>query len=153
MRSGVSVRLSNNSGLCGLIGIVFGFFSPVAAAELVVTQAWVKLAPPSSSVNAVYMQLSNEQLQTQVITSVGADCCVMAMLHKTRYEQDKVYMDHLENLSVSAGETVRLQPAGLHIMLMKPQKPLLVDDVVVLMLTFADNTEQKIPVTVKRDAD
>lgn len=125
----------------------------ICVAELKVTHAWVKLAPPSSTVNAAYMQLTNESPQPQVVTQISADCCAMTMLHKTRYEQDRAIMDHLTQLTIPAQTTVELKPGDLHIMLMKPHKPLALNDSIIVTLTFADGTQQLIPLFVKRDSN
>lgn len=120
-------------------------------AELKVTDAWVKLAPPSASVNAAYMQLTNDQQHLQTITRISADCCAMTMLHQTRHDQDRVFMDHLARLPIPAQSTAELKPGGLHIMLMKAHTPLLVNDPVVITLGFDDGSEQQIHLVVKAD--
>jgi periplasmic copper chaperone A len=121
------------------------------SAELTVTNAWVTLAPPSSQVNAAYVKFTNTQKQSQVITHISADCCAMTMLHETRQDQGKASMNHLEQLTIPAKSTVELKPGGIHIMLMKPVKPLALNDTVNLTLTFSDGSQQKMPALVKRD--
>jgi periplasmic copper chaperone A len=121
------------------------------AAELKVTNAWVKLAPPSSSVNAAYMQLTNELQETLVITQISADCCAMTMLHQTRQDKNKMVMDHLEQLTILPKSTIELKPGGLHIMLMNSRKPLLVDEPIGFTFRFSDGSQQKVQLFVKRD--
>jgi periplasmic copper chaperone A len=143
---------SGNNILLLIIAIALSVTSLCCSAELTVTNAWVKLAPPSASVNAAYLQLANNGQQPQVVTQISADCCAMTMLHETRQQQGKATMVHLEQLTIPAQSTVGLKPGGIHIMLMKPLKPLTLNDKVNLTLTFSDGSKQKIPAFVKRDA-
>lgn len=127
------------------------FIALNARAELLVENAWVKLAPPSMQMSAAYMKLSNQQQQAQVITGVSADCCASAMLHVTRTKDDKVSMDHLDQLSIPAQSSTHLQPGDVHIMLMKPRYELALDTPVRITFTFSDGTHQDIDTLVKRD--
>jgi len=117
-------------------------------ADVKVTHAWIRLAPPSASVHAAYMQLLNQHQRLHTIVQVKADCCLMAMLHETLQRQDRVFMDHLSQLDLPAGKHVELMPGGIHIMLMKPYAPLLLNDVVTITLVFKDKTQQTITAVV-----
>jgi periplasmic copper chaperone A len=143
---------SGNNMLLAVVTLVFSIVSLPCFAELTLTNAWVKLAPPSVSVNAAYLTLANNGQQAQVVTQISADCCAMTMLHETRQEQGKATMVHLEQLTIPAKSMVQLKPGGIHIMLMKSLKPLALNDKVNLTLTFSDGSQQKISALVKRDA-
>jgi copper(I)-binding protein len=122
-----------------------------ARAELLVENAWVKLAPPSIQMSAAYMKLSNQQQTAQVITNVSADCCVTAMLHHTKAQGDKVVMDHLDKLAIPAQSSIQLLPGDLHIMLMGARYPLVLDTPIRITFTFSDGSRQDIDTIVKKD--
>lgn len=145
------MRFSKKSLALLCLIVLQWFIALNTRAELLVENAWVKLAPPSMQMSAAYMKLSNQQQQAQVITGVSADCCASAMLHVTRTKDDKVSMDHLDQLSIPAQSSTHLQPGDVHIMLMKPRYELALDTPVRITFTFSDGTHQDIDTLVKRD--
>lgn len=151
MRSGISVQHFSKLSAQSQLFILPLLIAANAQAELLVDDAWVKLAPPSIQMSAAYMKLSNQQQEAQVITGVSADCCASAMLHVTRTQDDKVSMAHLEQLSIPAQSSTHLQPGDIHIMLMKPRYELALDTPVRITFTFSDGSHQDIDMIVKRD--
>jgi copper(I)-binding protein len=147
MQSGVSVnyyyKLFTGTLLCGL-----AFHS---TAQVLVENAWVQLAPPTITVNAVYMQINNPQLRSQTIVSLNADCCTSVMLHNTRKVGDKVVMEHLDYLVIPAQSSVQLVPGGMHIMLMEPQVELTHESKVKLTFSFSDGSTQEFDLDVKKN--
>lgn len=129
--------------LCGL-----AFHS---TAQVLVENAWVQLAPPAITVNAVYMQINNPQWRPQTIVSLNADCCATVMLHNTRKVGDKVVMEHLDYLVIPAQSTVQLVPGGMHIMLMEPQAELTLESKVKLTFSFSDGSTQEFNLDVKKN--
>jgi len=125
-------------------------FATYGTAHFQVENAWVQLAPPGAKVNAAYMQIHNPQAQARIITGVRADCCAMVMLHQTRREGDRVFMDHLEQLVIPAQSSVRLAPGGLHIMLMQAKRELTLDSKVTISFDFSDGTTQGVELHVKQ---
>jgi copper(I)-binding protein len=125
----------------------------VGQTDVSATDAWVKLAPPGSMVNAAYMQLHNHSSDMRAIVAVSADCCAEIMMHQSRRVGDKVFMEHLDTLEIPAKSVVMLMPGGLHLMLLGAQVPLRVSDEVNLTLTFADGNTQTVTALVKRSAD
>lgn len=136
-----------------LLGVCTGIFSPGVCAELRIENAWVKLAPPGARANAAYMQLYNNSDVPVVIQSLSANCCAELMLHRTRHENDRAIMEHLDQLVVPANGEVTLAPGGLHIMLLQARKPLLPGEQVELQLYFSDGQQQVIQVLVKSNDD
>ena len=121
------------------------------AAQVLVENAWVQLAPPTITVNAVYMEINNPQLRPQTIVSLNADCCAMVMLHNTRKVGDKVVMEHLDYLAIPAQSSVQLAPGGLHIMLMEPHEELTLETKVKLTFNFSDGSTQEFDLDVKKN--
>lgn len=134
------------------VGIfLLGSLVPYCVADVQVANAWIKLAPPSATVNAAYMQLTNQQSQAQTIVGVSADCCAMAMLHNTQHEGDKVAMVHLDQLVIPPQSSVQLAPGGMHIMLMQAREKLSLNRAVIITLEFSDGHSQAIELAVEKD--
>jgi len=58
----------------------------------------------------------------------------MAMIHETRLVNGQSTMRAHEELSIAPGETLRLAPGGLHVMLHQTSRPLAIGEVVPLTL-------------------
>lgn len=146
MRNG---RLSHLINTVSLLWFCCLAAEAVFAAELVIEDAWVRLAPPTASVNAAYMSLSNNTDRTISITRVDADCCAMAMLHETRQDADSVSMVHRDKLDIAPQSSVQLKPGGLHIMLMRPAQPLGEGDLVKLTIIMSDGSSHLVAAPVR----
>ncbi len=133
------------------IGIVLLFSSNFVFADLQINGAWVKLAPPGAKANAAYLQFYNPDKQTVVIESISANCCAHLMLHRTRYENDRAIMEHVDQLTIPAQGHVDLVPGGLHIMLVNAAQPLVVGDNIEMQLHFSNGQQQTIQLPVKAD--
>lgn len=118
-----------------------------------VRNAWIKLAPPGAAVNAAYMSLHNSTAEEKVIVAVTADCCTQVMMHQTRREGDKVYMDHRDSLYIPAQGELQLAPGGLHLMLLGAKAPLGLEDNINIHFDFSDSTQYTLSVPVKKAAD
>lgn len=88
---------------------------PVAADNIDV------VAPvPGASTAVAYLDLSNNSGSTITITHVTSPQFGSVSLHETIVENDVARMRPVEGLVIADGETLRLEPGGLHLMLMRP---------------------------------
>lgn len=126
-------------------------FAGHCAAQVQVENAWIQLAPPAATVNAVYMTIYNPQLHPRTIVGLSADCCARVMLHRTHRDDDKVLMEHLEHLLIPAQASVQLSPGGLHIMLAKAKEELTLESKVKITFSFSDGSTQEFYLDVKKD--
>jgi hypothetical protein len=105
-------------------------------ARLVVSDAWVRPALANGT-TAAYMNISNNSDSPITITGVTADFADMVQIHQTVVENDMAHMQHMDNgLRIGAGETMRLEPGGYHVMLMNVQWALNEGETVTLSITF-----------------
>ena len=92
--------------------------------NIVISDQWIRAAPPSVTSMAAYMSLSNTTSSDIVITSIEAPDFEMTMIHDTSIENGVASMDHLDSLTIESGKTVELAPLGKHVMLMRPNRAL-----------------------------
>lgn len=119
-------------------------------AEVLVDSAYIPAAPPSSSVLAAYMTLSNTGSVPRVITGVTADGFGMVHVHRTTVSDDGVSsMSPMHHLELGPGETVVLAPGGLHLMLMKPDGTALSRESVAVTLKFANGESMSVLVAIQ----
>lgn len=86
---------------------------------------------------AAYLTLHNAGTQPVVVTGVRSARAAQAMIHETTIAHGQAAMRAHEQLSIAPGDTVRLAPGGLHIMLQGLAPPLAVGDEVPLELRLA----------------
>lgn len=119
-----------------------------AAPPLTVADAWVRAAP-GSEVAAAYMTLHNSGPAVLRIVGVRSSLAGHAMIHETRLENGKSIMRAHEPLEIPAGETVRLAPGGLHVMLHMLSHPLAVGEQVSLELLLDGGASVAVSARVK----
>jgi copper(I)-binding protein len=95
--------------------------------------AWIR-ATPGSDVAAAYLTLHNSGTQPVVVVGVTSPRAAHVMIHQTTLANGQSAMRPHETLRIGGGETVRLAPGGLHIMLTALGRPLSAGDEVPLEL-------------------
>ncbi len=89
---------------------------PLVASDVEVT------APmPGVSTSAGYMVLTNNSDSDILINSVSSPQYGAVELHETAVENGVARMRPVLELRIRAGESVRLERGGLHLMMMRPQ--------------------------------
>lgn len=94
--------------------------------------------PAASAKSAAgYMAISNEGQHADRLIGVESTAAQKTMLHTTETSADGVaQMKHLEALEIPAGETVVLEPGGMHVMLMGLTQSMKEGDMVPAALIF-----------------
>jgi periplasmic copper chaperone A len=119
-----------------------------AAPPLIVQDAWVREVP-GSDVAAVYLTLRNPTKQPISIVGVESSLASHAMIHETRTESGQSRMRPHEQLVVPAGQTVKLEPGGLHVMLHGITRPAAVGESVPLVLLLVDGNKVQVAAIVR----
>jgi periplasmic copper chaperone A len=86
------------------------------APALTAQDAWIR-ATPGTDVAAAYLTLHNGGPRALVVIGVRSPRAAQAMIHETSVSNGESHMRAHEQLRVEPGQTVRLAPGGLHIML------------------------------------
>jgi hypothetical protein len=108
------------------------------ASDIVVIDAFARAsATPRASSGVVYLSISNNGSDEDRIVSVSTPLASSAMLHQTVDENGVMKMNHVDNLAVPAGSSLKLAPGGTHIMLMGLKEPLKEGESMPLTVTFA----------------
>ncbi len=87
-----------------------------AAAQVAVTDAWVRATVPQQQTSGVYMTLT----AAQDARLVGASSPVAAAveIHQTRMGNNTARMRHARAIELPAAKSVELKPGGYHLMLL-----------------------------------
>jgi periplasmic copper chaperone A len=125
--------------------------STAAAGPLTITDAWIRATPPGVRAGAAYLTLANAGAADRLLG--GTTPAARTVEVHTHVEEGGLHrMVRLAELSLPAGETVRLTPGGLHLMLVDVAEPLAAGASVILSLRFAaaGTLEIEVPVVDAR---
>lgn len=115
---------------------------------LIVQDAWAREVP-GSDVAAVYLTLRNPTKQAISIVGVESSLASHAMIHETKTDSGQSRMRPHEQLVIPAGQTVKLEPGGLHVMLHGIARPAAVGQSVPLVLLLSDGNKVQVAATVR----
>ena len=117
-------------------------------ATLDISQAWARKTGSRTASAAVYFILKNTSDVAESLVGVSSTRAAMTTIHRS-FEQDGIMrMEMQGDVEIDPKSSVSFEPGGLHIMLMRLDKPLLQGQVFPLTLTFKDAGEVTIYVEV-----
>jgi hypothetical protein len=100
---------------CALAACTAEDDAPLVAADVVIYQA-----VPGSPMRAGYLTLTNNTNAAITINRIASPEFASVEMHESLLEDGIAKMRALPNLPISAGETVRFEKGGKHLMLMQP---------------------------------
>ncbi len=134
--------------LCVFLFLAAGVaFAPAAAAQVLVSDAWVRGTVAGQTTTGAFMQLKSPADTTLV--GVASPVAAIVEVHEMKMDGGMMKMSAVGRLPLPAGKTVDLKPGGYHVMLMGLTAPLRAGDTVPLTLTFEDKAGKKTAVEVK----
>lgn len=105
-----------------------GFASAAVGAEKrcapIIEKPWVRAAPPGAASLAGYLVLRNPCQAAIEVSSIESRDFAMPTIHRSGEVDGISRMRPAGRLVVAPGGTLRFEPGGLHLMLMKPRRPL-----------------------------
>jgi periplasmic copper chaperone A len=119
------------------------------AADLTVTDPWVRLVPPVAHASAAYLTLHNDTAADASVIAVTSDAADKSDLHGTRMQDGKMVMYHLDSVVVPAHGQFSFAPGGAHIMLMGLKRPLKAGQHVNIVLHLADGDSIQVAAPVR----
>ncbi len=81
-------------------------------------------APPVATVMVAYVNITNNSNTEQTINKIDSPQFKRVEIHNMTMKNGMMNMQQLKTLSIKAKKSIALEPGGLHIMLIKPLKPL-----------------------------
>jgi len=119
-----------------------------AAAPRVDPQSWARATVPTARVGSVYLVLHGGAAEDRLVSG-STPVAERVELHQTIREGDVMKMREVPALAVPAGGTVRMQPGGLHMMLVGLKRPLNEGERIALTLRFERSGEQRVEISVR----
>lgn len=140
-----------------LLGFALACFASAAvgadaACVPVIEKPWVRAAPPGASSLAGYLVLRNPCTAAIEVSDVESRDFGMPMIHRSEVVDGVSRMRPAGKLVVPPGGALRFEPGGLHLMLMKPLRPLAEGDQASVRLVLADGRRVFAVFPVRRQA-
>lgn len=112
-------------------------------------EAHVRAMPPGSTTTAAFFILHNPSTHDAAVVGGQSPAAASVELHAHVQEGDTFQMRQIDRIDVPAGEQVRLEPGGLHVMLIGLKAPLAVGDTLSLTLEFEGGHTQTFDIPVQ----
>lgn len=104
--------------------------------NLTVTNAWSRATIGADRPGAFYVEIRNSGAEDDALISLATPVAGMPMLHKTVMKDGVASMPHAPEITIPAGDVLRLSPGGFHGMLMDLVAPLKEGDRFPVTLSF-----------------
>jgi len=122
---------------------------PAWAANVSVTNAWVRATMPGQPVGGAYMKIQSDA--DARLLSASSSAVPRVEVHEMKMDGDVMRMREVQAIELPKGKTVSLEPGGYHIMLMNLPKPIAAGEIIPLTLVVESGGKQQ-TVEVKVEA-
>jgi copper(I)-binding protein len=134
--------------ILSFITLLFLSFNTIAA-DIKIEEAKIRLVPPTSTVSAIFLKITNKSNQDIKLISAESDLAKSVELHDMIMDNGGMRMRQVQNINLKANSTTELKRGGLHIMLIDLKNPLKEGSSHKIKLNFDDKTNQTIEVKVQ----
>jgi copper(I)-binding protein len=123
---------------------------PALAGDLTVDGAYARAVPEGVRASAAYMTIANAGAEDDRLVAARAPFAARVELHTHLMENGVARMREVEGgIPVPAGESVTLQPGGLHVMFMGLSAPLHEGDTASITLVFERAGEMAVDAPIR----
>lgn len=119
----------------------------VSGNGIVIEDQWLRPGAEKMS-TALYFTIENNSSKIDTLYSIDSDVSNMIQMHETYSNGELMGMRQIGQIIINSGETVKLEPGGKHVMVMKLKKDLRIGDKVDFNLHFRKAGEIKITAEV-----
>lgn len=117
--------------------------------DITVMDVWSRASIGTSRPSAAYLTVRNNGGEMMTLVRVRSEIAARSEIHRSSTnEQGVSSMAPAGDIEILPGQTVTLQPGGLHVMLMGLQQPMAESDTFMLWLVFADGNEISVEVPI-----
>jgi len=135
--------------LC-FFGTLSSALAGTASEAITVSDPYVRAMPPGQPTTAGFLGLTNNSGQDHAVVVAEAAIAKAVELHTHIMEDGMMHMRRVEKIDLPAGQTVMLQPGGLHIMFIGLKMDLMPGDSATFTLIFEDGSEKRLNVPVRK---
>lgn len=138
------------AALLALIVSIGGSGAVFAGSDVVVVEAaWARASIGTSRPGVAYLTMSNTGDEEATLIGIETPISARPEVHRTTTSDQGIStMSPAGDLTIGAGETVALEPGGLHVMLMMLRQKMIEGETFPLTLSFSDGKEVTIEVPI-----
>ena len=126
--------------------------APVIA-QVTVDAAWSRATVATTPVGAAYLTITNKNKDGDVLVAASFAGAGRVELHEHIKQGDVMQMRQVKGVAIPAGQSVKFQPSGLHLMLLELKEPLKAGATIALVLRFERAGEVKVDAVVRKLGD
>jgi copper(I)-binding protein len=121
-----------------------------AADRISVSDPYARAVPPGQTNSALFMTLTNASGEGHSLVAAESPVAEAVELHNHIMDGGMMRMRRVEYIDLEPGETVALEPGGLHLMLIGLSRQLQPGQQVDLTLVFGDGSRARLQAPVRR---
>lgn len=125
---------------------------PTLACELELVDPWIRHAPPQAVALAGYVELQNTGNKPLAVVAARSTDFARVELHESLHEGGVMLMRALERIEIPAGQAVKLEPHGKHLMLMEPKRAAKLGEKIPVVLVLDTGCEMEAEFEVRADS-
>ena len=118
------------------------------AGAIEIGRAWARATAPGQPAGGNFLQLSNGG-QSDRLLGASAAVAERVEMHSMTMEGDVMRMRQVDSIDLPAGQTVKLEPGGYHLMLLGLRQPLKAGSTFPLKLRFQKAGEVTVDVKIE----
>jgi copper(I)-binding protein len=139
--------------LIPLLAVVFTL--PAAAHQyefgrLVIGHPWTRPAPPGMSMGVAYLSITNRGTGEDRLIGASTPAAESVQIHRTTIVDGMARMRPMTEVVIAPGATVRIEPDGIHLMLIGLKTALRAGETVPLTLEFQHAGKLTVQLAVQR---
>lgn len=140
------VKNRHRIGLHGWLALVLGTASlaaqdgpkPPVQGQVSIDHPWSPPTPAGRPVGVAYLSITNHGKTAESLLRVSTPAADDVQIHQTTIDGGMAHMRPLEEVEIAPGKTVKIEPGGIHLMLMGLKRELATGTTVPLTLVFRD---------------
>lgn len=121
-----------------------------AADEVMVSDAYARAVPPGQPNSATFFSIMNHSSKARALVGASSPAAKVVEIHNHTMNNGMMQMRRVDKIDLPAGETVKLQPGGYHVMMIGLQQDLKPGEHVKLTLAFGDGSEKTVIAPVQK---
>lgn len=126
------------------------FFAGCSDRDIVVSDLWIREAPPGMEMTAMYLTLKNNTPEAESLLSVETEIADKAEFHETYVNEEGISrMRHIKEVEIPPSGKVALEPGGKHVMLIGLRGNLIRGDDIGVVLRFRNSGTLELDAKVK----
>lgn len=130
--------------------IASGPISAQAVDDVTFSDPYVRGVPPGQPNSAAFMQIANKGEGNRALVGGSSPAAEVVELHTHTMDGGMMRMRQVEKIDLPAGESVSLQPGGLHVMLIGLKQKLVPGEEIELTLSFEDGSQVTVMAPVRK---